>query len=76
MGYLIYGIGFFVIILLIQYIVYIIRKDPAKKLSFWTGTTCVICLCVLGIVNQDIHYFASVIGFVMGDSVGETMKWH
>lgn len=75
-GYSIYGFVAFLITVLIQFIEFKTRKDPNKKWGFWTGASCLVIICILGIVSQDVRYFASLIGFAAGGSVGEIMKWH
>ncbi len=74
--YFVYGIGFFLATLLIQWIINRKNKNTSRKVFFWTGCTCVIGICVLGIINHSVYQFASIIGFAVGDSLGEALGWH
>lgn len=74
---IIYVIGFFIITLLIQYLLHILRKDGNLTGStLWVGTGVVIILCMFGIIKQDTNYFASIIGYVSADEIGKSLGWH
>jgi len=69
---LIYGIGFFVATLLIQRIVHGINKNWLV----YTGTSVIIGMCVFGIMQKEIAFFAAIIGFVLADTIGAALGWH
>ena len=74
--YMIYGICFFIITLLIQFIINKINNQRnGNKIKIWMGYHVVICLCVLGLVTNNLHYLASVIGFVIADEIGKKQGW-
>lgn len=74
---IIYGIGFFIITLLIQYLLHILRKDGNLMGStLWAGISVGIILCIFGIIQQDTNYFASIIGYVSADEIGKSLKLH
>ena len=75
MYYWIYGIAFFLITLLIQYL---LRNYRIKsiKLNIWHGTECVIVICLLGIFQKELFYFAAAIGFIVADKIGKEAGWH
>lgn len=75
MYYLIYGIVFFLITLLIQYLLRNYRKKGGK-FNFWTGAECVVVICMLGIIQKELYYFAVAIGFLLADRIGEQAGWH
>lgn len=65
-------IGFFIITILIQ-------SSLAKincRVSIWQGSNAVIAICALGIVFQNIHYFAAIIGFSIANEIGKNAGWH
>ena len=74
--YLLYGVVFFLITLLIQYFMYGRGKNRKRTFDFWKGSNVVIILCVLGLTFHEIHYLASVIGFVIADEMGKKNGWH
>lgn len=72
-----YGIGFFLVTLLIQYICSNIKKKKHGIISsFWVGTNTVVVICIMGIVFKEMNYFAAVIGFVLADDIGKSKGWH
>lgn len=72
MAYILYGVGFFVFTLVIQYMMYKVKG----KAFFWTGYSVIIILCIGGLYCKDLNYFASIIGFLLADEIGEKMRWH
>ena len=73
----IYGIGFFLCTLLIQYLLYKIRKNHNHGTnSIWVENRAIIVLCVVGIMNHNIVYLAAILGFICADEVGKAMGWH
>lgn len=76
MEYTIFAIGFFAVTLVIQGLLYKKRGRYSKQVSFWTGSSVVIVLCVEGIYSKNLHTFASIIGFVTADMIGKSMNWH
>ena len=74
--YMIYGICFFIITLLIQFIINKINNQRnGNKIKIRMGYHVVNCLCVLGLVTNNLHYLASVIGFVIADEIGKKQGW-
>lgn len=71
-----YGVGFFLITLLIQYILSSIKKKRRSVSHVWTGINAVISICAMGIVFKEINYFAAVIGFLLADEIGKSNGWH
>lgn len=69
-----YGVGFFLITLLIQYL--LSKRKNKSKLSIWEGTSVIIAICMMGIVFQNINYFAAILGFVVADGIGKEIGWH
>ena len=74
--YLIYGIGFFIATLLIQAVVHGISKGKNKKWMIYTGPSAITCLCVIGIMKNEIALLAAIIGIVIADEIGKAMGWH
>lgn len=77
MEYWLYGIGYFILTLMIQYVLFKFRKNHNRGASsIWTGNTIVIILCVLGLLTQELNKFAAVIGYVLADRIGKEMGWY
>lgn len=73
----IYGIGFFLCTLIIQYMFFKIRKNHNHGANgIWVGNRAIIILCVIGMMNQNIVYLAAILGFVCADEVGKAAGWH
>ena len=73
----IYGIGLFLCTLLIQYLLYKIRKNHNHGAnSIWVGNRAIIVLCVVGIMNHNIGYLAAILGFICADEAGKAVGWH
>ncbi len=67
---IIYGIGFFVLTLLLQYLLSKFRKDGNQGDSaIWVGNNTIIVICILGIMQHNIDYFAAIIGFIIADKI-------
>ena len=67
---IIYGIGVFVLTLLLQYLLLRFRKDSNQGDSaIWVGNNAVIVICIFGIMEGDIDYFAGIIGFIVADAM-------
>lgn len=71
-----YGVIFFLITLLIQYILSNIRKKRNGTSRFWIGTNAVVTICMMGIIFKEINYFAAAIGFLLADEIGKSNGWH
>ena len=71
-----YGIGFFLITLLIQFLLSERNCRKNKQTTFWTGSSAIITICVLGIIDRNIHYLAAILGFVIADEIGKSAGWH
>lgn len=77
LGFVIYGIGYFVVTLLIQYMLFKLRKNHNHGPNgIWVGSSAIIVLCVIGIINHKICYFAAILGFICGDEAGKAVGWH
>lgn len=77
MEYWLYGIGYFILTLMIQYVLFKFRKNHNRGASsIWTGNTIVILLCVLGLLTQELNKFAAIIGYVLADWIGKEMGWY
>ena len=77
LGFVIYGIGYFVCTLLIQYMLFKLRKNPNHGPNgVWVGTRAIIVLCVIGIINHKIGYLAAILGFICADESGKAVGWH
>ena len=73
----IYGIGFFLCTLRIQYLLYKIRKNHNHGTnSIWVGNRAIIVLCVVGIMNHNIGYLTAILGFICADEAGKAVRWH
>ena len=73
----IYGIGFFICTLLIQYLLFRFRKNHNHGSNcIWVGNSVIMVLCVVGIVNHNITYLAAILGFICADEVGKVAGWH
>lgn len=72
MEIILYGIAFFVATIIIQYVLHKLGKNK----SFWTGSTTIISMCVLGICFHSVNYLAAIIGFIIADEIGGKLGWH
>lgn len=75
MTYCIYGIAFFLLTLLIQYLLRNYNNND-RRLTLWTGTECIIIICIIGLLQADLNYYAAAIGFAFADKVGNRVGWH
>ena len=67
---IIYGIGFFVLTLLLQYVLSKFRKNGNQGNSaIWVGNNVIIVICIFGIMQHNIDYFAAIIGFIIADKI-------
>ena len=58
----IYGIGLFLCTLLIQYLLYKIRKNHNHGTnSIWVGNRAIIVWCVVEIMNHNVGYLAAIL---------------
>ncbi len=71
-----YAIGFFLITMLIQYLLSKRSHNKTHNIEFWTGSSAIIAICVLGIISNNIHYLAAILGFVIADDIGRAAGWH
>ena len=77
LGFVIYGIGYFVVTLLIQYMLFKLRKNHNHGPNgIWVGSSAIIVLCVIGIINHKIGYLAAILGFICADEAGKAVGWH
>lgn len=67
---MIYGIGFFLCTLLIQYLLFKVRKNHNHEPNgVWVGNRAIMVLCVVGIINYKVE-------FICADEVGKATGWH
>ena len=72
-----YGVGFFVITIIFQWLLRKVRKNHNQGDSaIWVGTGAVIVISIFGIVTSNVNYFAAVLGFILGDEVGKRAGWN
>lgn len=54
---MIYGIGFFLCTLLIQYLLFKVRKNHNHEPNgVWVGNRAIMVLCVVGIINYKYEF--------------------
>lgn len=71
-----YGIGFFLITILVQYRIYKIRNNvPQNKNGVMVGKNAIIVLCMLGLISNNIYFLSAVIGLAIADEIGKIMGW-
>ena len=71
-----YGIGFFLITILVQYSIYKIRNNvPQNKNGVMVGKNAIIALCMLGLISNNIYFLSAVIGLAIADEIGKIMGW-
>ena len=71
-----YGIGFFLITILVQYSIYKIRNNvPQNKNGVMVGKNAIIALCMLGLISNNIYFLSAVIGLAIDDEIGKIMGW-
>ena len=77
MELMIYGIGFFLCTLLIEYLLFKVRKNHNHGPNgVWVGSRAVLVICVIGIINHNIWSLAAILGFICADEVGKAVGWH
>lgn len=73
---LMYGIGFFIVTLLIQCLFYKVNHNtPQGTNGIMVGTNAIVAICVLGVISHNVYFFSAVIGFVMADKLGRKIGW-
>ncbi len=71
-----YGIGFFLITILVKYSIYKIRNNvPQNKNGVMVGKNAIIALCMLGLISNNIYFLSAVIGLAIADEIGKIMGW-
>lgn len=71
-----YGIGFFLITILVQYSIYKIRNNvPQNENGVMVGKNAIIALCMLGLISNNIYFLSAVIGLAIADEIGKIMGW-
>mgnify|MGYP000266532151 FL=1 len=75
---ILYVFGFLIFTLLLQWILYKIRRNHNRGDSaIWVGYGAIVVICVMGgVISNNVNYFSSIIGFVIGDKIGEKEGWH
>lgn len=75
--YLLYGIVFGAITLIIQYAAFKIRKDKNKGNNpTWSGMQAIIVIATIGLIRGNVAYLAALIGFAIADDIGKALGWH
>ncbi len=75
--YGLYAAGFFLITLALQFFLFGVRKNHNKgKYKIWAGWECVLLICMIGLMNKNLAYYAGVIGYVIADEIGKNAGWH
>lgn len=73
---IIFAVAFFAITIFIQWYLHKVRKNHNRGASaMWIGSSVIIGICRLGIFTKNIDYFASILGFVVGNEVGKQAGW-
>lgn len=54
MNYFVYGIVFFILTLIIQYLLHIFQKNKNKQYPIWTGTSVVTIIALTGIFTKPL----------------------
>lgn len=67
-----FAVGMLLVTLLIQFILF----KKGKSGAFWCGTEVVFVMCILGLLSNDVGYFAGILGYVAGDAIGKIAGWH
>ena len=56
--------------LLVQYVLSKFRKNGNKgNTAIWVGNNAIIVICIFGIMQHNIDYFAAIIGFIIADKI-------
>lgn len=76
MYYFAYGIGFFGLTLIIQYLLYKLRKNKNKQYPVWSGTSVAIIIALMGIITKNPAYLGAVVGYITADRIGKELNWH
>lgn len=76
MYYFAYGVGFFILTLIIQYLLHKLRKNKNKQYPIWAGTSVVTVVALTGIFTKNPAYLGAVIGYVTADKIGKELGWH
>lgn len=76
MYYFAYGIGFFGLTLIIQYLLYKLRKNKNKQYPVWSGTSVAIIIALMGIITKNSAYLGAVVGYIAADRIGKELNWH
>ena len=74
---ILYGVGFFLVTIGLQFLLHKIRKNGKKGQSgIWTGMVTTVTICILGIYMKNISFLAAIMGFVIADEIGKRIGWH
>ena len=72
-----FALGFFLFTLLLQWILFKVRRNHNRGDSaIWVGYGAIIVICVMGLIDNNENYFSAILGFIIGDEIGRTKKWH
>ena len=73
---LMYGIGFFIVTISIQYFFYKVRHNtPQGKCGVMVGKSTIVAICAVGEISHNVYFFSAVIGFIVADELGKAMGW-
>lgn len=72
---ILYAAGFFFITLLVQYVLYKLRKNKNQgKNAIWVGRSAALSICILGIMEHNVNYLGAVAGFLAADEIGRIWR--
>lgn len=74
--YIVYGTGFFIVTLILQYILSQTGAFWRKGFMIWKGKECIIGMCILGLMFRKFAFFAAILGFIFGENVAISLGWH
>lgn len=77
MSQVVYGIGFFIFTLPLQYLLFKIRKNHNQGSGgIWVGCRAVLALCIIGLLTKNFNYLSAILGFVCANEIGKAAGWH
>lgn len=76
MYYVAYGIGFFILTMILQGLLHKFRKNKNRQYPIWAGSNIVIIIALSGMISKNPAYLGAVIGYVLADDIGKKLGWH
>lgn len=74
---ILFVVSFFVFTILLQWILYKLRRNHNRGNSaIWVGYGAIIVICLMGLIEHNLDYFAAIIGFIIADEIGKMKRWH